>query len=89
MKLPPNTIIARAKVTDYLLRPRDEDDKSGFLGIAGYTLENPDRLINDLRSQILPLAAEQVEETEYGPKFQIRGTLTGPTGGNCVSSPSG
>jgi hypothetical protein len=32
MKLPANTIIARRKVNEYLLRHRVEDDKSGFLG---------------------------------------------------------
>jgi hypothetical protein len=31
MKLPADTIIARRKVTEYLLRHRAEDDKSAFL----------------------------------------------------------
>jgi len=80
MKLPANTIIARRKLDEYLLRPRNEDDKSGFLALAGYTLENADRLMSDLREQLLPLNAELFDETEYGPKYRIRGTLTGPNG---------
>lgn len=80
MKLPSNTIIARRKVTEYLLRNREEDDKSGFLALAGYTLENADHLVKDLRAQLLPLDAELFDETEYGLKYQIRGTLTGPNG---------
>ncbi len=80
MRLPPNTIIARKKVTDYLLRHRLEDDKSGFLALAGYTLQEADRLTNDLRTQLLPLEAELFDQTEYGPKYRIRGTLTGPNG---------
>ncbi len=80
MKLPPDTIIATTKLDEYLLRHRDEDDKSGFLALAGYTLENVDRLLNDLRTQLLPLDAEFFDQTEYGAKYQIRGTLTGPNG---------
>lgn len=80
MKLPDDTVIARRKLDEYLLRHRDEDDKSGFLALAGYTLENMDRLLNDLRTQLLPLDAEFFDQTEYGPKYQIRGTLTGPNG---------
>jgi hypothetical protein len=80
MKLPANTTIARRKVNEYLLRHRVEDDKSGFLALAGYTLENADQLLSDLRTQLLPLDAELFDQTEYGPKYRIRGTLTGPNG---------
>ncbi len=80
MKLPADTIIARSKLDQYLLRHRDEDDKSGFLALAGYTAENADRFLNDLRAQLLPLDAELFDQTEYGPKYRIRGTLTGPNG---------
>ncbi len=80
MRLPANTIIARSKLDGYLLRHRIEDDKSGFLELAGYNLENPDRLMSDLRGQLLPLDAELFDQTEYGAKYRIRGTLAGPNG---------
>ncbi len=80
MKLPTNSVIAPRKLTQYLLRLRLEDDKSQFLALAGYTLENADRLMSDIREQILPLEAELFDETEYGPKYRIRGSLTGPNG---------
>jgi len=80
MKLPANAIIARRKIDEYLLHRREEDDKSGFLALAGYTLENADRLMSDLRAQLLPLDAQLFDETEYGTKYRIRGTLTGPNG---------
>ena len=80
MKLPADTIIAGRKLDEYLLRHRNEDDKSGFLALAGYTLENADRLLHDLRTQLLPLDAEFFDQTEYGAKYQIRGALTGPNG---------
>jgi len=78
VKLPLNTAIAPRKITSYLLRPRVEDDKSAFLAMAGYTAQNSDQLLRDIRQQLLPLDAELLEHTEYGPKYQIRGTLTGP-----------
>lgn len=80
MKLPADTIIARRKVTEYLLRLRREDDKSEFLALAGYTQEHAERLLDDIRTQLLPLDAEWFEDSEYGPKYRIRGTLTGPNG---------
>ncbi len=80
MKLPANAVIAPRKLTQYLLRLRLEDDKSQFLALAGYTLENADRLMSDIREQILPLEAELFDESEYGPKYRIRGSLKGPNG---------
>jgi hypothetical protein len=59
---------------------RLEDDKSGFLARAGYTPETTDRLVADLRAQLLPLEAKVLEEDEYGMKYQIRGKLKGPNG---------
>ena len=80
MKLPANTVIAPRKFNQYLLRLRQEDDKSQFLALAGYSLANADQLMGDIREQILPLEAELFDNTEYGPKYRIRGTLTGPNG---------
>jgi hypothetical protein len=40
MKLPNNTIIAEAKITQYLLKFLLEDDKSLFLAQANYTQDN-------------------------------------------------
>ena len=80
MKLPPDTSIARKKLTHFLLVWRDEDDKSAFLAKAGYTPENADRLEKDLRSQLLPLDAEFLDGGEYGDKYVIRGRLKGPNG---------
>jgi hypothetical protein len=67
-------------LTEFLLRRRPEDDKSAFLGQAGYTLQNADRLSADIRAQLLPLPAELIENTEYGPKYSLTGALTGPNG---------
>jgi len=57
VKLPSNTIIATDEFTRYLFVPQPRGDKSAFLAGAGYTLENVDQLLHDLRTQILPLDA--------------------------------
>ena len=80
MKLPSDSQIAGKKLTNYLLRQRIEDDKSQFLARAGYTLETAEQLLNDIRDQLLPLEAQKNEQTDYGPKYIIRGRLTGPNG---------
>jgi hypothetical protein len=78
MKLPHDTLIAREKITEYLLKEREDDDKSKFLGRAGYSLISPDQFEKDLRQQILVLEADLSEKDEYGDKYQIRGELKGP-----------
>lgn len=78
MKLPADALIATEKLTLYLLRWRPEDDKSAFLAQAGYTLETSDQLRHDIRTQLLPIDADFLELTEYGPKYLIRGSLRGP-----------
>jgi len=73
-----NAVIATAKLTQYLLVPLPKDDKSQFLAIAGYTLDNWQQLEQDLREQILPLEAKLTMETSYGQKYVITGNLIGP-----------
>jgi len=80
MRLPTDAVIAADKLTRYLLVPQVRGDKSAFLGEAGYTADNADRLLRDLRSQILPLDAVVLESNKFGQYYEIRGRLTGPNG---------
>jgi hypothetical protein len=80
MKIPADSYIDPRKVSHYLLRPREESDKSEFLAEAGYHPTNSQRLLEDIRSQLLPLEAEPIGAFEYGEKFRIRGFLKGPNG---------
>jgi hypothetical protein len=60
--------------------PLARGDKSNFLSRAGYTPENPLQLLQDLRTQLLPLEAFAAGENKFGLFFEIRGLLRGPNG---------
>jgi hypothetical protein len=57
-----------------------KDDKSQYLALAGYTLDNWEQLQRDLREQILGLEANLAGATRYGQKYSITGKLLGPNG---------
>ena len=80
MKLPTNSEIPLPKLLDYLLVPLVRADKSKFLAQAGYSMENAQQLMADIRSQILPLDAMSAGTTKFGDFFEIRGVLRGPNG---------
>ena len=73
-------MIAPEKLTRYLLVPQTRGDKSAFLQRAGYSPENADRLLHDLRMQLLPLEASPCRLQSSASSNEIRGTLTGPNG---------
>lgn len=80
MRLPANSFIAMEKLTEYLLTPRLRGDKSKFLALGGYDIGNAGRLLQDLRVQVLPRNATELEANAYGRMYEIRASLTGPSG---------
>ena len=84
MRLPnaAEAIISAQKLRDYLLSPRHRTGrfKATFFGSLGYTENDWARLEADLRSQHLPLEAEEQQQSPYGRKFVITGQLKGPFG---------
>ena len=80
MKISSNAIIAKEKISDYLLKWQPDNDKSKFLELAGYSANDWQRLVDDIRKQILPADAETVRKTPYGDLFRIRNDLIGPNG---------
>ena len=71
-----------AKVRDYLLSPSHPVGrfKAAFFGALGYTQENWRRLENDLLSMIRSKGAVPGQPSAYGQKYEVRGTLVGPSG---------
>lgn len=80
MQLPRDATIAPAKLGSYLLKPREDHDKAGFLALAGYRAADAARLEADIRAQVLCCPAEPAGNNPYGEKFIIRARLTGPNG---------
>lgn len=80
MQLSQDAEIAPEKLTRYLLVKRAVGDKSEFLKLAGYTLDNWQQLEQDIRQQLLPEEAVAAKQTGYGEYFAITASLTGPNG---------
>lgn len=78
VRLKPPIHIAEEKLTRYLLTPLPTNDKSTYLKLAGYTLDNWPVLARDLLllAETEPATLEDV--TEYGDSFGIVSILTGP-----------
>lgn len=83
MKLPSNVIIAREKVTNYLLIRQSRSDKSAFLESGGFTVLNPDALIAQLAVLNEQNEAKQIGENKFGRYYEMAGILWGPLAGVC------
>jgi hypothetical protein len=80
MKIPSDAIIAREKLTHYLLVYRKKNDKSRFLAQAGFTHGHPDVLEAAIRRLIAENEAIEDGNDQYGSYYRVTGNLTGPTG---------
>ena len=80
MKIPADAIIAREKLTQYLLVPRQKNDKSRFLAQVGFTLQNPDALEEAIRALIAENEAVTDRDNEYGIFYRVEGDVYGPYG---------
>jgi hypothetical protein len=74
-------VIPVEKLRNYLLSPTHPIGryKATFFRTLGYDQGNWQVLEADLRSLLL-LNAEQLDVTEYGRKYAITGSITGPNG---------
>ncbi len=84
MKLPARerAVIEPAKIRDYLLSTSHPVGrfKAAFFASLGYTSGDWHRLEADLRGLVMSGDAEPGQDSLYGQKYQIRGTLKGPSG---------
>ncbi|MEB3336374.1 MAG: DUF4926 domain-containing protein [Leptolyngbyaceae bacterium] len=77
MKLQGTIIIPDAKLTQYLLIPRQEDDKSKFLAQAGFTQDNPELLKQAILALIQTHDATSDRQDKYGTYYRVEGDLIG------------
>ena len=84
MKLPAaeRAVIEPAKIRDYLLSTSHPVGrfKAPFFASLGYTSAHWRRLDEDLRDLAVSGDAELGKGSPYGQKYEIRGTLRGPSG---------
>lgn len=80
MKLSGTITIPNAKLTQYLLIPRREDDKSKFLAQAGLTADNPDQLKKAILTLAQTYEAIADRQDRYGTYYRVEGPLAGPSG---------
>lgn len=86
VKLPIDVVIAPEKLTGYLLAFRPTDDKSRFLGRAGFWASRPHSLEAGLRRLAADHEAAQDGTNEYGTFWRIDGPLEGPEGTLAVTT---
>ncbi|MGF1512083.1 MAG: DUF6883 domain-containing protein, partial [Elainellaceae cyanobacterium] len=80
MKLLGTIVIPNAKLTQYLLIPRPEDDKSKFLAQAGFTADNPQQLQQAILTLTQAHEATSDRQDKYGTYYLVEGSLVGPNG---------
>ncbi|MBW4481759.1 MAG: hypothetical protein KME14_04375 [Tildeniella torsiva UHER 1998/13D] len=84
MKLQGTIVIPDAKLTQYLLVSRPEDDKSKFLAQVGFTLDNPDQLKQAVLKLAQSYEAIVDRQNKYGTYYLVEGPLLGPNGSLAV-----
>ncbi len=80
MKIPAEVIVEEGKLHNYLLVPRDKNDKARFLAQAGFTQDNPEALEFAIRRLFATHVAEPDRTDEYGEFYRVEGFLEGPDG---------
>jgi uncharacterized protein DUF6883 len=80
MKIPADAKIPLEKITEYLLVPREWDDKSKFLAQAGFLRDNPELLSRAIWKLAAAVDAVEDRTNEYGVFLRVEGELQGPNG---------
>jgi hypothetical protein len=78
MRIPPSASIPVEKITDYLLRPRQIDDKSRFLARGGFSASDWKTVEAAIRDLAETTTANQDGTNEYGTFWRTEGFLVGP-----------
>ena len=88
VKLPgaDGAVVSASKIRDYLLSYSHPVGrfKAAFFTALGYSAAGWEVLAADLRRHALNNEAFAIEANEYGRKYEVRGTLSGPAGKTAV-----
>lgn len=80
MTLPANLLIQDQKLTSYLLVYQEKDDKSGYLALAGYTLQNWQLLKRDILSAVASSGVTEAIPSAWGTRFKVKSQWNGLNG---------
>ncbi|MEH2218786.1 MAG: DUF6883 domain-containing protein [Nostoc sp.] len=80
MKMPSGLIIQDEKITKYLLVYQPKSDKSRYLALAGYNLDNWELLKNDIISAVEGSEIAKVTPGDWGTQFEVQSEWSGPNG---------
>lgn len=76
-----DAVIPVEKLTRYALDAKNEPDKArAFERALGYTAENAQELINNIREHLSEFEAVEKPDRGFGPRYQVILRLTGPNG---------
>ena len=78
MRIPSSATISPRKIQEYLLRPREIDDKARFLARGGFAAENWRTLEAAIRELAAGTPAEEDGTNDYGTFWRTEGSLQGP-----------
>jgi hypothetical protein len=75
-------IVDPAKIRDYLLSSEHPVGrfKAAFFGALGYTRDDWQRLQQDILAIVSSEEAVPGQLSDFGQKYEVRGTIHGPTG---------
>jgi 23S rRNA maturation-related 3'-5' exoribonuclease YhaM len=71
-------VIEKEKIINYLLKPIEKADKSKFLKLLGYHIENWEQLQYDIINQFGIYNQILYETNNYGTLYKIEGLLKAP-----------
>ncbi|MEH2450697.1 DUF6883 domain-containing protein [Nostoc sp.] len=80
MKIPSGLVIQDEKITKYLLVYQPKNDKSRYLALAGYNLDNWELLKNDIINAIEGSEIAKFTPNDWGTQFEVKSEWSGPNG---------
>jgi hypothetical protein len=74
-------VIPKEKFTEYVLNPdKDPDKAKAFSSALGYKLANADKLIQNIRGNIINFNCAEKSDLGHGRRYEIIMVLTGENG---------